>query len=436
MSMEFSSRQTARRFVSQLRIRVGRKWFAVFVAAASLLLVPYSAPAATDTWDSSGTTVDWGTTVNWTSALPGSADTALFNSASNTTSITLTTLGTPAVFNLGSLSFDTAAASYTIGTTGGDAFGLTSGGTIQILSTLTATNDVETINAPLVIEGAGATYTFQNNSANGTGAGAGTLDFGGGITGGTAGATVLTLAGSNTNANTISGVIANGTATSVAINESGAGYWVLSGSSANTYTGGTTVTSGALILSKTAGVAAVPGNLAINGGASNLGNVWATANNQLGGANTIVSSVNATGIASFTLLGTTQTLAGLSSPGGGLMVANSTTSSGTPSPNNAGTGTLILTGSGSYTDAGWVWNNWGGSGTLALTLNMGSGGVQTLADDEHHLLGSDHHQLRPVNPEQYHGLQLADDDQLWNQAVVERHCHRAKQQHGRHYRSQ
>ena len=59
---------------------------------------------------------------------------------------------------------------------------LTSGGSIQILSTLSATNAVETINAPLVIEGASGTYTFANNSSNGTGAGAGTLNFGGGIT--------------------------------------------------------------------------------------------------------------------------------------------------------------------------------------------------------------------------------------------------------------
>lgn len=54
------------------------------------------------------------------------------------------------------------------------------GGTIQILSTLTATNAIATINAPLIIQGGGGTYTFANNSANGSGAGAGTLNIGGG----------------------------------------------------------------------------------------------------------------------------------------------------------------------------------------------------------------------------------------------------------------
>ena len=240
---------------------------AVLVAGA--LLPSQSAEGATDTWNSSGTTADWATTANWASSVPGSADTALFNSTSDTTAITLTTLGTPTVFNLSSLSFDTAAANYTIGTTAGDAFDLTSGGTIQILGTLSATNAVETINAPLVIEGAGATYTFANNSANGTGAGAGTLNFGGGITGGNAGATVLTLSGSNTNANTISGIIANGTATTLGITKSGTGTWFLT--NANTFTGGTTVSQGTLKATNVSAMGGTAGNGTVTLGDANTG---------------------------------------------------------------------------------------------------------------------------------------------------------------------
>ena len=70
------------------------------------------------------------------------------------------------------------------------------------------------------------------------------MDIGGRITGGTSGATVLTLSGSNTNLNTISGTIANGNATSVAITKSGIGTWVLSGT--NTYTGATDIAAGTL----------------------------------------------------------------------------------------------------------------------------------------------------------------------------------------------
>ncbi len=227
------------------------------LAAGLALLMGHHAQGASQNWVG-GSTVDgkWSTSGNWGGTpIPGATsgltntDIATFNAAiANTWGSTalipividLTTQ------NIGGLNFDTAAGSYYIGTTAGNSLLLTSGGTIQILSTLTATNAVETINAPLVLEGANGTYTFSNNSANGTGAGAGTLNFGGGITGGAAGATVLTLNGTNTNANTISGIIGNGSSTTVAITNSGAGTWWLTG--ANTYTGLTTVNGGTLVV--------------------------------------------------------------------------------------------------------------------------------------------------------------------------------------------
>ena len=234
-------------------LSVARLSFPLATALAALFnLAAPSAFAANQNWTGGGANANWSTALNWNGAAPGATsgttntDVATFNAAiANTWGLT----GSPilidsAAQNIGGLSFTTAADNYFVGTTAGNSLKLTSAGTIQILAGLTTTNAVETVNAPLVIQLANGTYTFANNSANGTGAGAGTLNFAGGITGGAAGATVLTLSGSNTNANTISGVIGNGTATTLAITKSGAGTWVLG--NANTYTGSTVLNGGTL----------------------------------------------------------------------------------------------------------------------------------------------------------------------------------------------
>jgi autotransporter-associated beta strand protein len=227
---------------------------AAIAAGSATLIASHVARAANQTWTGgSPNDGNWSDTLNWTnSAAPGSTstttstDVATFNAAiANTWGASA---GNPVVIDqptqdIGGISFDTAAGNYFIGSSGGNALLLTSGGTIQILSTLTATNAIETINAPLTIEGAAGTYTFANNSANGTGAGAGTLVFGGPVSGGAVGATVLTLSGTNTNANTITN-ISNGGSTSLGVTKLGAGTWELSG--ANTYSGSTLVSAGTL----------------------------------------------------------------------------------------------------------------------------------------------------------------------------------------------
>ena len=215
---------------------------------------------------------------------------------------------------------------------------MASGGTTQISSSLTSTNAIETINAPIVLSGA---YTFANNSASGTGAGAGTLNFGGTITGpATAGTTVLTLSGSNTNANTIRGVIANGNTGAgdlLGITESGGGNWNLTG--VNTYTGATTVGAGTLTIS----------------GAGDLGSgTYAGAISDSGTFN-YNSSAN-------------QTLSGVISGSGGVV--------------ENGTGTLTLTGANTYTggltiDAGTV--VFGSNGVYSID-NSATGGTITLGN--------------------------------------------------------
>ena len=183
---------------------------------------------------------NWGTTTaptNWAGGIiPGAtagttnSDTADFNAGSGNTTVTV-----DSGRNVRSITFEAAASAYTVGATGGNTLLLSTGGTIQTTSAVA--ND-ENVNAPIVLEGANGRYTFSSNSATNL------LSLGGAITGGAAGSTILTLTGSNTGANTISGAIGNGTATTVALFKSGAGTWVLSGN--NTFTGGVSIDGGTL----------------------------------------------------------------------------------------------------------------------------------------------------------------------------------------------
>ena len=242
------------RQVRKSGLRRGILATSIATLAASLLLATSDrASAANGSWIAAPTNGNWEPTAgqtNWSTGVatfPGattgntSTDVATFNVVSATTAITINNPGA-ASLNINGITFTGAASNYTVGAAAGQAIFLTSGGTIQIDSSLTATNAIETVNAPLTAS-AGSTYTFANNSANGAGAGAGTLNFGGAIAGGGGGNMLLTLAGSNTNANTISGVIGGGAST---VTKNGTGTWALGG--ANTYTGATTVNDGTLSL--------------------------------------------------------------------------------------------------------------------------------------------------------------------------------------------
>jgi autotransporter-associated beta strand protein len=203
-----------------------------------------SAQAANQNWDG-GSVLDgnWSTIANWGSDVPGATagttntDTATFAAAIANTwgDSALNPIVIDADRNIKSITFSGSSGSYFVGSTGGNALLLTSGGTIQNI----ASNKVVTIDAPLVIQGASGTYTFNSGSSSTI------LNFGGAITGGAAGNTVLTLSNAFNTLNTISGIIANGSATSLAVTMGGSnGTWILTGS--NTYTGATTVTRGTL----------------------------------------------------------------------------------------------------------------------------------------------------------------------------------------------
>jgi fibronectin-binding autotransporter adhesin len=300
---KFSSTAIARKHLARA-LRVAPEIALRGVASALALFALFGfnpqALAASETWISGGATGNWSNTTNWSNGIaPGatlgttSTDIATFN--------TVVATGTwggssanpividQAAQNIGGINFDTNAGGYFIGSTGGNSLYLTSGGSIQILSTLASGNPTETINAPLVLTGANGTYTFANNSTNGTGLG--TLDFGGGVTGGAAGATILTLAGSNTNANTISGVIGNGLATTVAVTKSGVGTWDLT--SANTYTGATMVNAGILQVNfagsgaPATNIISASSALTVSGGTLNLTGNASTTNGQAFASTTI-----------------------------------------------------------------------------------------------------------------------------------------------------
>ena len=324
---------------------------AILAGSIAALLAVQSAHAASQVWDG-GSVVNgnWSTIENWVGdpAAPGdtasttNADVATFNAViANTWGL----VGTPIVIdsatqNIGGLAFDLLADNYFIGNTAGNSLLLSSGGTIQILNTLTATNAVETINAPLIIQGAGGTSTFANNSANGASAGAGTLNIGGGITGAVAGATVLTLSGSNTNANLISGIIGNGSATTFGIAKSGLGTWGLSG--ANTFSGQLTVQNGTLSIASINN-ASSNGTLGNSALAVILGNTGAqTGTLQYTGGNAastkaFTMATGGTGAFDVTTGATTLTLSGVIG-GSGAMV-------------KTGSGKLTLSGANSYTGA-------------------------------------------------------------------------------------
>ena len=213
-----------------------------------------------------GTDQNWSDGANWSGgAAPSSAagstigGFALFNAAYTNPGINI-----PIVVDSGrnvfGITFDTGAlASMLIGSSNGNSLLLTSAGSIQTTSTV---GSAQSVNAPLVLEGAGGTYAFTSGSTNS----AATLNFGGAISGGAAGATVLTLNGVNTGANTISGAISNGSATSLALNVFG-GTWVLANAN-NTYSGATTVQTGTLRVTGTITASAITVGGTSAGGAS------------------------------------------------------------------------------------------------------------------------------------------------------------------------
>jgi len=223
-----------------------RKTVRVFsVVTAIGLMLAGSSRAADSTWVGNGADGSWLNVNNWLGGIiPGAvgtltnADIATFDSAA-----TQTTILVDLDRNLRSLVFNTAtAAAFTFS---GSPLHLSSGGSLTINSTVV---NAQTFNSDLVLEPAtnstAGNYSFTNSSTNA----AARFLMAGNISGGTTTeGVILTLGGSNTGSNTVTGIISNGGAAGgLAITKSGGGNWFLSG--ANTYTGVTTVNAGILVV--------------------------------------------------------------------------------------------------------------------------------------------------------------------------------------------
>ena len=302
------------------------------------------------TWKTVAVDTNWANANNWVGGLiPGStSSTSNTDLAAFTNNSNILNPAPDLNRNLQNITFDLpTTGAYVIGTTGGNALLLTSGGKIQSTSLVTQT---ETINAPLVLEGANGAYTFSNNAA----AAANVLVIGGGVTGGAAGNTVLTLSGTNTGANAVNGVIGNGAATTVAVMKTGSGTWILGGN--NTYTGGVDIEAGTLRVGNAGALNSASPSLVTFGPASN-GTL------AINGINVTINGLNSTSPTAQVINGnatpatlTVNTLAPSSfagviadGAGGGALSLIVTDAGLTLSGNNTFTGTTDVTGAATLT---------------------------------------------------------------------------------------
>lgn len=191
------------------------------------------------------------------------------------------------------------------------------------------------------------------------------------------GAAITNNATAFPSAMTISSVLTNNAATAIGFTKAGTGVVVLSGSSANTFSGVTTVLgSGStsnyapLILSKPAGTNAVSGNLSI--GSTGFAAVYLAASEQIADQS-IVEFKGTAGSAFLQLHGFDETIAGL----------NDTSAAGVVEVEEQqginSNSTLTLLGSDSYSFNGMLRNRGGGTGTGVLNLVINGTGTHTLS---------------------------------------------------------
>jgi fibronectin-binding autotransporter adhesin len=315
--------------------------FLVTLGAIPSFILPMaaidSAHGANIYWDTNPGTNVWGTSTNWNTlggsgndasnpaAAPGVNDVAIFNVASSQSTISVPTTA------IGHLTFDAGAGAYTIGTGAANSQTLIMAGsrTFQVNSGVT---NHQTLNAKLQLGGNGGvgSYAISNNSTTHKF----TLNQIIGGTGGTGAEKSLTVGGAG--AIEILGSIATGGASNLTLTKTGSGILTLAGD--NTFTGSTTISGGSI-------------NLGHANALANSATVIVNSNNGLlFGSLTETTVKNLEGTGTLSLQNQNSSAVALTAE-----IAASTSKtysgsiSGSGSLRKAGTGTLILSGSNSYT---------------------------------------------------------------------------------------
>jgi autotransporter-associated beta strand protein len=230
---------------------------ALAIPLAFTLGLAGAAQADTIYWDGAGGTAElWSSVPNWSTvigggtdpaAIPGASDVAVFHATSVAAGQTIQTRGNRSVQGL---EFTTSNATTIRSHTSSNQNSTLTIGSSGITKTGTGAVTVAGDNAnrrlDIVLS---ANQTWQNNNAAGVLTIATNLSTGGFLTS-AGGAQMLTLSGTSTLINRINSQIQDGSAGgTVSIIKDGAGTWMIfPRANANTYTGGTTVKDGLLIV--------------------------------------------------------------------------------------------------------------------------------------------------------------------------------------------
>lgn len=208
--------------------------------------------------------------------------------------------------------------------------------------------------------------------------GAGPFVLSGSVFGTVTGNKTLTLTGTSTGANQISGVISNGTG-ALAVTKSGVGRWILN--NANSYTRGTTLSAGELTVGNnsalgTGALAWTGGTLSGTGGPISLANAFTVGGNViLGGSTPLTLSGNGSINASRTITVSNTAATVISGPVLAFTAANATSTLTVNGAGNLTISSVIQNGPGSGPDGLTM----SGTGTLTLSAANLYSGTTTLS---------------------------------------------------------